>query len=181
MMKHAQNITKQDRPEPCSFRDSSLTFAVIWDPENGLEAFSSETLFDNSGDFAQTKPVFESHPIKSDFGDFDEPFAVFGSRQLHFIDIRSSKLYEKCVAGDFDNTSLRSNSNYSSSAVSRSNFPYSHFPVSTICQSCYSTDEPVNCFTSIPSTHVGDGEQSISKCRKIVYALFSSTSAHRLF
>ncbi|KAF9480185.1 hypothetical protein BDN70DRAFT_894365 [Pholiota conissans] len=107
--------TKRDRPDQYSFLEpDSLTFAVIWDPKNGLEAFSAGPpgLFDSpNNDISSTKPEskLKRDPSKANFSEIDEPFAVFGSRQLHFIDIRSSKLYERFVAGDFnDNVSLHS-------------------------------------------------------------------------
>ncbi|KAF8967421.1 hypothetical protein BDZ97DRAFT_1916713 [Flammula alnicola] len=97
-----------------SRRDSMLTFAAIWDPERGLEAFSGAELLDafpGREDHSIPKTVcYNSNCFSEDPADTaipDEPFAVFSSRQTHFIDIRSSAAYQKCIRGhDFDDTAL---------------------------------------------------------------------------
>lgn len=84
-----------------SLRDSSLTVAVIWDPENGLEAFPCAHLFETPVDMSTTdRDLFDSWSQSDESVSThsnDEPFAVFGSRQPHYIDIRSSDMYKDII------------------------------------------------------------------------------------
>ncbi|PPQ76299.1 hypothetical protein CVT24_009147 [Panaeolus cyanescens] len=109
-MKNANSLILH-RAENSKSCNSILTFAVIWDPERGLETFSGGELEDhvarlntpkqstsgNGGDFDSLEysdSDGEDTPIVSQK---QEPFAVFGSRGPHFIDIRSSSAYERCI------------------------------------------------------------------------------------
>lgn len=92
-------------------RNSILTFAVIWDPERGLETFSGGELEDHVARLhtpRQSNFVNYGDSADSDYSDSDnedtpvatrkrEPFAVFGSRGSQFIDICSSSAYERCI------------------------------------------------------------------------------------
>ena len=98
---------RTDEPSPSESGDLPLTFAVIWDPENGLEAFSSAQLFDAPADVS----VISGHDFDFDCWSDEssarsvqsaEPFAVFGGRQLHFIDIRTSNMYKNIIDRKFD-------------------------------------------------------------------------------
>ncbi|KAF8165779.1 hypothetical protein B0H34DRAFT_252721 [Crassisporium funariophilum] len=99
-------------------RDSTLSFAVVWDPDKGIEAYSGSELLSLS-------PIKESRSEKElpelcSLSDYPfeessatisdkEPFALFSSGRTHFIDIRSSSAYERCIGGhDLDQTSLES-------------------------------------------------------------------------
>jgi len=99
-----------------NMEDSSLMFAVIFDPEGGLETFSGTQLLALSPDYDVTEP---QRPSARNFlrggkaKKKKEPFAIFGSREPMFIDIRSSRLYEKYIrnsnfdpAVDSSNTSV---------------------------------------------------------------------------
>jgi len=99
-----------------NLEDSSLMFAVIFDPEGGLETFSGTQLLALSPDYDVTEPqrpsvrnFLRGGKVKKK----KEPFAIFGSREPMYIDIRSSRLYEKCLrnsnfdpAADSSNTSV---------------------------------------------------------------------------
>ncbi|EAU90179.2 hypothetical protein CC1G_05717 [Coprinopsis cinerea okayama7 len=97
-------------------RESKLTFAVIWDPEAGMQSFSGDSL-DVLKDYQQgvdcpayqeyvaqrtrrrkqpsrTKPAGAAHKPPA-----LEPFAVLGARSKHFIGIHTSGVYEKYLKG----------------------------------------------------------------------------------
>lgn len=95
-----------NRTDEPSSGDMPLTFAVIWDPKNGLEAFSSAQLFDAPADVSVISGHdfdFDCWSDESSSVQSEEPFAVFGGRQLHFIDIRTSNMYKNIIDKKFDN------------------------------------------------------------------------------
>jgi len=93
-MQSSKRIPTYSLDAPC--RDSSLTFAVVWDPERGIETYSGDALLGLSG-VSVPKPK-STNRLKSESETKSrekEPFAVFGSRQPRFIDIRTSTVYER--------------------------------------------------------------------------------------
>ena len=93
---------RTDEPSPSESGDLPLTFAVIWDPENGLEAFSSAQLFDAPADVS----VISGHDFDFDCWSDESsarsvqsagPFAGFGGRQ-----IRTSNMYKNIIDRKFD-------------------------------------------------------------------------------
>ncbi|CAA7259344.1 unnamed protein product [Cyclocybe aegerita] len=88
------NSNKGPTTEAGKRASSALTFAVIWDPEQGLETFSGGDLL------SQESTAFGVGAVDADRSTVGEPFAVFGSRQTHFIDVRSSSAYGRYLRGD---------------------------------------------------------------------------------
>lgn len=88
-------------------RESTLTFAAVWDPDKGLETYAGQDLLDH-----------EKRPPLASVRDDEEPFAVFGTREPYFLDVRTSSAYERWIGSGSGSSSSSIESPLHESALS---------------------------------------------------------------